>query len=112
VGMGDQNQINRRQIAYLQPRLPQALQDEKPARKIGIDENILLADLEKKAGVADESHAHLAVAGKPRLMSMPGSRSDDGVAHQAAELPGTLAKRGILQGILQHRRQDRRRSRS
>ena len=45
VGMGDQNQINRWQIAYLQPRLPQALEDEKPARKIGIDQNILLADL-------------------------------------------------------------------
>ena len=52
----------------------------------------------------DESHTHLAVTGEPWLVGAAGARSDDGVAYQAAELSGTLAKRRILQGILQHRR--------
>jgi hypothetical protein len=102
VGMGNQNQINWRQVAHLQAWPPQALQDEQPARKVGIDENILPADLEEKTGVADESHTHLAVGNEFRLMSATGPRSDHRVPHQAAELPSPRAKRRILQSILQH----------
>jgi len=52
--------------------------------------------------MADEGQAHLAVSCQFRFMSTAGSRSDHGVAYQAAELPGTLAKSGILQSIFQH----------
>src|SRR5450432_2888222 len=48
VGMGHEHEVNRRQIAYLQARLPQALQDEKPLRKIGIDDHILTSHLNEK----------------------------------------------------------------
>src|SRR6266849_8054052 len=87
VGMSDQNQINRRQVAHLQSWLPQALQDEQPTREVGIDDDILPADLEKKTRMADESYTHLAVGHQFRLMGTAGSRSDHGAAHQATELP-------------------------
>ena len=100
VSVGDQNQINRRQIPQLHSRLAQALQDEQPARKVGIDEDILAADLQKEAGMTDESHPHLTVGNQLGLVGEASSRRDRGVPHQAAKLPGTLAKRGILQRVL------------
>src|SRR5206468_6006407 len=84
--------------------LAQALEDEQPARKVGIDEDILAADLQKKAGMTDESHSHLTVGDELGLVGEAGSWRDRGMAYQAAKLPGTLAKCGILEGILQHRR--------
>ena len=104
VGMSHQNQVNRRQIPQLHSGLAQALEDEQPARKVGVDKNILPANLKEETGMPDECHTHLAIGDELRFMSAAGSRSDGRVAHQAAKLPGTLAKRGILQGILQHRR--------
>ena len=107
VGVGDQHQVDRRQVTHLQAWSSNAFQDEEPARKVGIDDNVLAADLEKETGVTDECHAHLAVGHQFWLMGAAGPGSDHGVAHQAAELPGTLAKRGILERILQHLRRTR-----
>ena len=62
VRVGDQHQIDRRQIAQLHARLAQPLQHEQPAREVGIDQHILPAHLHEKAGVADEGDAEFAVA--------------------------------------------------
>jgi len=104
VSVSDQHQVNRRQVANLQPGLPQPLQHEQPARKVGVDENILPANLEEETGMPDECHTHLPIGDELWLMSAAGSGSDGGVAHQAAKLPGTLAKSGVLKSVLEHRR--------
>src|ERR1700680_1510629 len=54
VGMRNQHQVNGRKVAKLISRLEQALWQKQPARKMGIDSDILAADLSEKAGVADE----------------------------------------------------------
>lgn len=54
--------------------------------------------------MADEGHTHLAVGGQFWLVGMAGARSHGGAPHQASELPGTAAKRTILQSILKHLR--------
>ena len=98
VGMSHQHQVNGRQIADFQARLPQTLEDEEPACKVGVDDNILAAHLEKKTRMTDESHAHFAAGRQLGLMAMPGPGSDRGASHQAAELPGAVAQRTILAG--------------
>jgi hypothetical protein len=50
--------------------------------------------------VTDEGHAQLAIGYQLWFMGAAGSGSDYGMAYQAAELPGPLAKRGILQSVL------------
>ena len=57
VRVRDQDKVNRGQIAYSQSGTPQALQHEKPAGEVGINDHILRAHLHKKAGVADEGYA-------------------------------------------------------
>jgi hypothetical protein len=52
-----QYQVNRGQVAYSQSGTPQALEHEKPAGEVGINDHILRAHLNKKAGVADEGYA-------------------------------------------------------
>lgn len=59
--VGDQHDVGRRQIAQIQSWLTQALQDEKPAREVGIDDNVVASNLEEKAGVPDERDAQFAV---------------------------------------------------
>ena len=56
-----QDEIHRRQVAQVQSRLPQALQNEEPAREVGIDDDVLSADLQEEAGVSDEGDAQFAV---------------------------------------------------
>ena len=99
VGMCNQHQVNGRQIAHPQARLPQTLEDEEPARKVGIDDNILAANLEEETGMTDESYAHLAAGRQLGLVGVAGPGSDRGAPHQAAELPGTVAESAILQGV-------------
>ena len=69
MGMGHQHQVNGRQIADFEARLPQTLEDEEPARKVGIDDNILAAHLEKKTRMTDEGYAHFAAGRQLGLMS-------------------------------------------
>ena len=96
VGVGHQHQVNGGQVAHSQTGLPQPLEDEEPAREIGVDDNILAAHLEKKTRMTDESHAQLAVGHQLRLVGAAGAGSDRGAAHQAAELPGAVAQSAIL----------------
>ena len=100
VGVGDQHQVDRRQVTHLQTWPSNAFQHEKPARKVGINDDILAADQEKETRVTDECHPHLAIGHQFWLMGAADPGSDYRVPHQAAELPGTLAKRGILERIL------------
>ena len=99
VGMGDQHQVNRRQITHLQPWPSNTFQDEEPTREVRVDDHILVTDLEKETRMPDECHAHLTVRDQFWLVSTTGPRCDDRMAYQAAELPGTFAKRRILQSI-------------
>ena len=62
VGMRNQHRIDGRQIAHTQSRTPQSLQDEDPAREVGVNQNVLAADLQEKTGVSDERHSQLFLA--------------------------------------------------
>jgi len=102
VGMGDQDDIHGREFAEVESGAAQAFQDKEPAREVGIDDDVVLADLEEKAGVPDEGDAEFAVRDEFRLMGRAGKRGDRRIPHQACELAGTLTESGILEGRLQH----------
>ena len=61
VSVRYQDDIHWRQVAQVQSRLSQALEDEEPARKVRIDYDILSANLQEEAGVSDEGDAEFAV---------------------------------------------------
>ena len=100
--MRDKHQVNRRQVVDLNSRFSQPLQHEQPARKVGIDEDIFSADLQKEAGMPNKGHAHLPVGNEFGLMRLPLARSDRGVPDQLAKSSGSFAKSGILQGLFEH----------
>src|ERR1017187_2172160 len=89
--------VHRRQVAQVQSRLTQALENEQPAREVGIDDDVLSANLQKKAGMSDEGDAQFAVRNQFRFVGLAGARSDRGMPHQARELTGSLAQRRIFQ---------------
>ena len=94
MGMRNQHRIDRRQIAQPQPRPAQSLQNENPAREVGVDKNVLAANLEEETGMSDESNAELFARGQDRLTRLPGARRQRRAAHQRAELPGLTSKCG------------------
>lgn len=100
VGVGDEDEVHRRQFAQFESGTAQAFQDEEPAREVGVDDDVVLANLKKKAGMSDEGDTKFAVRDEFRLMGLSGQRGDRGIPHQACELAGTLTKCGILQGRL------------
>jgi len=57
VRVCDEHDIHWRQVAQPQPRTPKALQNEEPAGKIGIDDDVHSADLEEKSCVSNKGHA-------------------------------------------------------
>ena len=57
VRMRHQHQINRGEVAQSHSRLPKPLQHKQPAGKIGVNEDVLAADLHEKAGVPDKGDA-------------------------------------------------------
>ena len=57
-----QHCIDWRQIAQAHARASQSLQDEDPLREIGIDYEVLSANLEKEARVTNEGYAQLIAA--------------------------------------------------
>jgi len=61
VSVRYQDNIHRREVAQIQSRLSQALEDEQPARKVRIDDDVLSADLQEEAGVSDEGNGEFAV---------------------------------------------------
>jgi hypothetical protein len=86
VRVRHQDQVNRREVTHPQSGTPQALEHEKPAGKIGIDDNVLPAHLYKKTGVADESYAQFAVRDQMGLMGLSATRSHCRMPHKAPEL--------------------------
>jgi hypothetical protein len=98
----NQHQINGWKIGNADSGPAQALEHKQPARKIGIDDHALSAQLNKKAGMSDESDAQFSVSGQARLMSLATSPGHGGMAHQARELRGSLAKGGIAECLLDH----------
>src|ERR1019366_7589278 len=93
--VGHQYDIHRRQVVQVQSRLTQALKNEQPAREVGIDDDVLSADLQKKTGVPDEGDAEFAVRNQLRFVGLASARRDRGMPHQARELTGSLAESRI-----------------
>ena len=56
-----QDEIHGRQVAQIQSRLTQALENEQPAREVGIDDNILSADLQKETRMSNEGDTQFPV---------------------------------------------------
>jgi len=103
VGVGDQDYIHGGQIAQFESGTAKAFQDKEPAREVGVDNDVMLANLKEKAGVSDEGDAEFAIRDEFSLMGLTGEGGDCRVAHQAGELAGTLAESRILQRRLQYR---------
>jgi hypothetical protein len=61
VRVRDQNQVDRRQVLNLHPRLTQSFQHKQPAREVRVDQNIFPANLQKKTRMTDKGHAHLTI---------------------------------------------------
>ena len=95
VGVSYQDHVCRRQIAQVQTGLAQALQHKEPARKVGVDDDILSADLQEKTGMSDEGDSKLAIANQSGFVSPAGTGRDCGIPHQARELACALAQSGI-----------------
>jgi len=92
VGVRNQNHVDGRQIGDAQSGTPEALQNEEPAREVGINDDALAAHLQKETGVADESDAEFTVRDQTRLVSLAAARSHHRVPHQAAKIRGALAQ--------------------
>src|SRR5437016_14367680 len=102
VGMGDQHQINRRQVLKPYAGLAEALQNEQPASKIGVNDNILLAHLHEKAGVANKGKPELSVGNQLWLVDVPGARGDRRVPDELRKLAGPTTQRAALECVVEH----------
>src|SRR5579862_1560246 len=100
VSMCDQDEVESGKIPELHARFPNPLQDKEPARKIGIDDDVLATDLDKKAGVSDEGESELAVCDQSWLVCFSSARRDSRMTHQPSERPGSLAKCWVLEAGL------------
>ena len=103
--VGNQHNIDRRQVVDFDPWLPQPLQHEQPARKIRVNDNVFPANLHQEAGMTNERHPHLAVRNQLRLVRFTNSRGDGGVPYESAKLLGAFAEGRILERLLQHEMQ-------
>ena len=83
VRMSNQDEVDGWQVAHVHAGLAKPLENEQPSRKVGIDKNILSADLDEETGVTDEGDAHLPVARELGLANLAGARRDGRMPHQA-----------------------------
>ena len=97
VGVGYQDQVCRRQIAQVQAGLAEALQHKQPACKVGVDDDVLSADLQEETGMSDEGDAEFAIRNQRWLVRLASAGRDGGMPHQPRELAGALAQSGISQ---------------
>src|SRR5579862_246720 len=102
MGVGYQDNIDRRQVPHSKSRTAQTFEDKKPAGEVGIDHRALPAQLQKEAGMADESYAQLSVRGQARLVCLPGTRRDGGVADEPSELRCAFAESPVVKLRLDH----------
>ena len=92
VRMRNEHDIHRREVAQVQAGLAQSLQNEQPARKVRVDDDIHSSHLEEEAGMADEGDAQLAAFNELRLVRASGTRCDGGMTDEAGKAAGSLAK--------------------
>src|SRR6266699_1965833 len=100
--MRNEHHVNGRKVLYLYPRLAQSFQDKKPAGKVGINNDILPANLQKKTGMADKGDTHFAVGNQLWFMRFAHARRDRRMPNQPAKLPGALSQSRILERLFQH----------
>lgn len=91
MSMGDQHHIHGREVAQKQARTAQPLQDEQPAREVGVDDHVHAANLQEEAGVANEGQTQVSLGDQFWLVSLTAAWSDRGMADQAGELACSLA---------------------
>ena|SRR5580692_6313909 len=87
-----QDDVHRRQIAQVQSRSTQPLENEKPAREVGIDNDVLSANLQKETRVSNEGDAKLAVRNQFRFVGFASAWRNHRMPHQASELARALAQ--------------------
>src|ERR1700681_4863737 len=97
VRVRHEDDVHRRQVSQVQSRLAQSFQDEEPACKVRIDNDVLPAYLQKKAGVPDECNAQFTVRDQFRLVGLARARRYRRVPYQASELAGPLAQCRVFQ---------------
>ena len=90
--MGDENEVNGRQVGDADTGTAQAFKNEDPGGIVWIDDDVLTADLNQEAGMSDESNAEFLGFRGNRLMCNSGARGHRGVANKLTELFGFLAK--------------------
>src|ERR1700733_14468908 len=95
--VGYKHHVGWRQVAEVQSRLTQALQNEEPAREVGIDDDILPPNLQKEAGMPDEGNTQLSVRNQFRFVRLTGTGRNRRISYQAGKLAGALAQSGIFQ---------------
>ena len=69
----DQNVIDGRQVLDADARYAQAFQNEQPLGKVGVDQDILPADLQKESGVSDECDGEVLAIDQHRLAGFAGA---------------------------------------
>jgi len=87
VGVGQENQVDGRQMFNPQAGTFDAFEQEKPICEIGIDQDIQVVELDKKGGVANPSDRYLAFGelGKGRFAMLPGAPGKQGFPNHFAE---------------------------
>jgi len=94
--MRDQNQVDGRQVTKLYSRTPQAFKHEKPSGKIGVDDDVLMAHLQKEAGMSDERQAKFAIGYELGFVRSTLAACNRRATHQAPEGPRAFTKDGIF----------------
>ena len=61
VGMGQQNEIDRRQILDFEAGALDPFDEEQPVGEIGIDQDVQIRELHQKGRVTDPGQSHLAI---------------------------------------------------
>ena len=103
VGVGEEHQINARQVLNLQPGAADALQQKQPVGEIGINQHIEVRELRQKRSVPDPGQGRLPArelgksgpdifAGAPRQQSFPHQLVEKGPRIEM------LAGREVLEG--------------
>src|SRR5581483_10630751 len=95
MSMRDKNEIDARKVGNAHAGSTEAFQHKNPGRVIGIDYDILAAELDEEAGVADEGDAELVRFRGDRLVSGARAGGHSRVAYQSAKLFCFLAESNL-----------------
>ena len=78
--------VNRRQVAHAQAGTSQSLQDKNPLCEVGVDHEILSANLKEEAGMTNEGEAELIAPRQLGLARSARARHEGGSTNQCTEL--------------------------